>query len=91
MSENTTLHLQRCLDRLQAGEETARKELLSIACQRLLRLTRKMLRADGRLQRWEESEDIFQNAMLRLCRALQDIAPGSVREFFRLAAVQVCQ
>jgi RNA polymerase sigma-70 factor (ECF subfamily) len=48
-----------------------------------------MLRGDGRLQRWEETDDVFQNAMLRLCRALQEITPGSVREFFRLAAVQV--
>ena len=89
MAANTTHQLQKCLDRLQAGDEAARKELVNLACQRLLRLTRKMLHADGRLQRWEETDDVFQNAMVRLCRALQDITPGSVREFFRLAAVQV--
>ena len=48
-----------------------------------------MLRADGRLQRWEGTDDVCQNALMRLCRALQDITPGSVREFFRLAAMQV--
>lgn len=89
MAANTTLHLQQCLNRLQGGDEAARKELVNAACQRLLRLTRKMLRADGRLQRWEQTDDVFQNAILRLCRALQGVTPGSVREFFRLAAVQV--
>jgi RNA polymerase sigma factor (sigma-70 family) len=89
MAVDTTVQLQRCLDRLRAGDETARKELLNRACERLRRLTRKMLHADGRLKRWEETDDVFQSAMLRLCRALQDISPGSVREFFRLAAVQV--
>jgi RNA polymerase sigma-70 factor (ECF subfamily) len=89
MATDTTLYLQQCLDRLQAGDEEARKELVNTACERLRRLTRKMLRADGRLRRWEETDDVFQNAMLRLYQALQDISPVSVREFFRLAAVQV--
>src|SRR5260370_29895513 len=89
MTANTTLRLQHCLDRLRAGDEAARKELLNASCERLLRLTRKMFRADGRLQRWEQTDDVFHNAMLRLCRALQEITPGSLREFFRLAAVQV--
>lgn len=89
MAENTTVHLQRCLDRLREGDQAARQELVNAACQRLLRLTRKMLRAEGRLQRWEETDDVFQNAMLRLCRALENVTPGSLREFFRLAALQV--
>lgn len=89
MAVDTTLYLQQCLDRLRAGDEAARDELVNSACERLRRLTRKMLHADGRLRRWEETDDVFQNAMLRLCQALRHISPGSVREFFRLAAVQV--
>src|SRR5260370_13000493 len=88
MSE-TTVHLQTCLDRLRAGDESARAELVNAACERLARLTRKMLNADGRLRRWEESSDVFQNAMIRLCRALEATTPQSLREFFRLAALQI--
>jgi RNA polymerase sigma factor (sigma-70 family) len=88
MSE-TTLRLQACLDRLRAGDETARAELVNVACDRLTRLTRKMLKAEDRLGRWEASSDVFQNAMIRLCRALQATPPQSLREFFRLAALQV--
>jgi RNA polymerase sigma-70 factor (ECF subfamily) len=85
----TTVRLQRCLDRLHAGDEAARDELLNVACDRLARLTRQMFKADGRLRRWEEPGDVFQDAMLRLCRALRAITPRSLCEFYRLAALQV--
>ncbi len=86
---DTTRRLQCCLDRLLAGDETARKELVVAACGRLARLARKMFRAEGRLRGWAETGDVFQNAMLRLCRALQGVRPASPQAFFRLAAVQI--
>jgi RNA polymerase sigma-70 factor (ECF subfamily) len=86
---DTSVRLQACLDRLRSGDVSARQELVSVACDRLARLTRKMFKADGRLQRWEESGDVFQNAMLRLCRALESVTPASLLDFFRLAALQV--
>ncbi len=88
MSE-TTFYIQDCLQRMGRGDQAARQDLLNAACERLNRLVRKMFRADGRLQRWEETGDVFQNAMLRLCRALEEVNPGSPREFFRLAALQI--
>jgi len=88
MSE-TTVHLQGCLDRLRAGDLSARAELVNAACERLARLTRKMLQDEGRLLRWEESSDVFQSSMIRLCRALEATTPQSLREFFRLAALQI--
>src|SRR5262249_48213550 len=39
--------------------------------------------------RWEDTDDVFQNAALRLWNALRDVAPASVRDFFRLATLQV--
>jgi RNA polymerase sigma-70 factor (ECF subfamily) len=89
MADAPTVHLQHCLDRLRAGDEAARDDLLRAACERLTRLTRKMLRADGRVRRWEQTDDVLQNALLRLCRALREETPESLRAFFRLAAVQV--
>jgi RNA polymerase sigma-70 factor (ECF subfamily) len=89
MSEHTTVLLQHCLDRLNAGDAEARQDLLTAACARLTRLARKMFHAEGRLRQWQETGDVFQGAMLRLCRALADVTPASLREFFRLAALQV--
>jgi len=89
MSESTSVHLQRCLDRLRAGDETARKELIDCACRRLTHLTRTMLRDYRRLKRWEDTDDVFQSAMMRLYRALQDVTPPTPRDFHRLAALQI--
>jgi len=76
MEEPRTVHLQHCLDRLRGGDEAARKELLAGACERLTQLTRTMLRDYHRLKRWEETEDVRQNAVLRLYRTLQEVTPA---------------
>jgi RNA polymerase sigma-70 factor (ECF subfamily) len=89
MNEATTIRLQRCLDRLRAGDPVAHRDLLGAASERLRRLARKMLRADGRLRRWVESGDVLNDAVLRLSRALEAVTPETLREFFRLAALQV--
>jgi RNA polymerase sigma-70 factor (ECF subfamily) len=77
------------LDRLRAGDETARGELVKIACERLSRLARRMLRSYPAVRRWEQTDDVLQNAALRLCRSLESVRPESVRSFINLAAVQI--
>ena len=81
--------LQFLIDKVQAGDEAARSALLDHACDRLLRLTRKMFHARRDLRRWEQTDDVFQTAMLRLHRALSDVKPESVRHFFNLGAVMI--
>lgn len=63
--------------------------LIDHACDRLLRLTRKMFHGFAGLSRWERTDDIFQNSMIRLFRALSEIQVESVRHFFNLAATQI--
>jgi RNA polymerase sigma-70 factor (ECF subfamily) len=89
MSDGHTANLERWLDRLKAGDPSARDELLNHACERLRKLTHTMLRDYRRLQRWEETDDVCQNAMLRLHRSLQHLRPPSPRDFYRLAATQI--
>ena len=86
---NQTVQIQGWLDRLQAGDESARKELLNCACERLTRLTRKMLKGYPRLKRWEQTDDVLQNVAVRLYRALRQVKPASAAEFFRLAALNI--
>ncbi len=85
----TDTELQRLIDLAHVGDSTAREALLAHACDRLLRLTRKMFHQHADLRRWEQTDDVFQNAMLRLHRALAEVKVESVRHFFNLAAVQV--
>jgi RNA polymerase sigma factor (sigma-70 family) len=81
--------LQDCVDRLQSGHEQARHELLNCACERLRRLTGQMLHYFPGVRRWEDTDDVFQNAALRLCAALKQVTPRTVNEFIRLAALQI--
>ncbi len=41
------------------------------------------------VRRWVETDDVLQSAVIRLLRALQEVRPGSVRDFFGLAAEQM--
>lgn len=84
-----TIVIQGLLERLQAGDESARGELLSVAEARLRVLTSSMFNRNDRLRRWEETGDVFQNSMVRLNKALQDVKPANVKEFVGLAATQV--
>jgi RNA polymerase sigma factor (sigma-70 family) len=88
MSESND-SLQDCLDRLLAGDEKARLELVSRSCDRLTSLTRQMLKDFPGVRRWEDTDDVFQNAVLRLCTALKQVTPRDVNEFIRLAALQI--
>jgi RNA polymerase sigma-70 factor (ECF subfamily) len=81
--------IQQGLDRLRMGDPTARAELLALASDRLVRIARRMLRADPRVRRWEQTDDVLQHATLRLHQALADVRPAAVRDFFSLASVQV--
>jgi RNA polymerase sigma-70 factor (ECF subfamily) len=84
-----TQRLQHWLDRMHAGDEQARNQLFAHAGERLRQLTRRMLRRFPTLRRWEQTDDVLQNATLRLYRALADLRPESARHFYNLAAVQV--
>jgi RNA polymerase sigma-70 factor (ECF subfamily) len=88
-SANQTTLIEGWLRQVQAGDENARKELLNNACDRLTRLTRKMLKGFGRVKRWEQTDDVVQNALVRLYRSLAKVQPASAIEFYRLAAVNI--
>jgi RNA polymerase sigma-70 factor (ECF subfamily) len=85
---NTTL-LQGCIDRLRAGDLAARDELFRHAGERLHRLARTMLGDFDRLRGFEQTDDIMQNASVRLLRALKDVTPASPTDFLRLAAAVI--
>jgi RNA polymerase sigma-70 factor (ECF subfamily) len=88
-SADQAAQLQAWIDRLQSGDQAARDELLAHACERLRRLTRKMLRGFGGIRRWEQTDDVLQNALLRLWTALRQVTPRTVRDFCGLAALQI--
>jgi RNA polymerase sigma-70 factor (ECF subfamily) len=77
------------LARLRQGETSAINGLLDHAGERLVHLTRKMLAGFESVHRYEQTDDVLQNALVRLTRALRECAPEDSRHFFRLAALQI--
>jgi RNA polymerase sigma-70 factor (ECF subfamily) len=89
VADASTSELQELIERTNAGDDAARAKLIEHACGRLRALTRRMLQDFRRVHRWEETDDVLQNALVRLLQALRAAPPASVAEFFRLAARQI--
>jgi RNA polymerase sigma-70 factor (ECF subfamily) len=87
--DDHSTEIERCIDRLRSGDPTVRDELLAHAVGRLTRITHIMLREFPRVHRWEDTDDVRQNAVLRLSRALSEVQPPTVADFFRLATTQI--
>jgi RNA polymerase sigma factor (sigma-70 family) len=88
-SENHTVMIEGWIARLKTGDDQARKELINLATERLTRLSRKMLRGFQRVKRWEATDDVVQNALMRLYRTLADVQPATAVDFYRLAATNI--
>ncbi len=78
--------LQGILDRLAAGDESSRDELIRHAWNRLRRLTRIISNDFPKVRRWEQTEDILQNAAVRLWKTLEKAELKDTRHFLRLSA-----
>jgi len=89
MSAGSNTQLQGLISLARTGDERAKSLLVDHACDRLLKLTRKMFRGFPGLRRWEQTDDVFQNSVIRLHRALASVEIESVRHFFHLAAEMV--
>jgi RNA polymerase sigma-70 factor (ECF subfamily) len=84
-----TTQLQNWLELARRGDVEARGAILEHTCDRLRKLSRKMLRGFPKVRRWSETDDVLQNALLRLHRALAEVRPKSPRQFYGLAATQI--
>lgn len=89
MTAETNEDLQMCLERMEEGDLLARDQLIALACPRLFRIAERMLQDYPRLKRWEQAEDVFQNAVMRLRRSLEQLTPRSPSEFYGLAATHI--
>lgn len=84
-----TLAMQRLVDQLQAGDLSAQDEICRRVGERLQRLASKMLKTYPGVNRWEQTDDVLQNSLLRLLKALKAVRPDNMRAFFGLATEQL--
>lgn len=84
-----TAQLQDCLQRMRAGDQAARNELVNGVVSQMERLARRMLRGFPNVARWADTDDVLQNALVRLLKRLEKVEPESLRGFLALAAVEI--
>jgi RNA polymerase sigma factor (sigma-70 family) len=81
--------LRGCLRRLSEGDDSAREEILEVCNHRLRELSSRLLGRFAKVRRWDNTDDVAQNAALRLYRALGESVPDSPRGLMGLMATQI--
>ena len=74
------------LERHQAGDDSARRELLEISMRRLRLLAHRILDDIPSVRRFEDTDDLLQNSVVRLWKYLAERQPETPVDYFRLAA-----
>lgn len=89
MSRDTTQIVALLASAADTGDDDAYVRVMQRSIDRLVTLTRRMLAAYPHLHRWEETDDVFQEVSIRLCRSLRELKPRSAEELFALAKLQI--
>jgi RNA polymerase sigma factor (sigma-70 family) len=84
-----TLRMNDWIYRGRQGDRSAYDSLLRAAQQRLEHMAQAMMSRYPRVRECVEMDDVLQNAVLRLLRALEVCSLSSTREFYNLAAEQI--
>jgi DNA-directed RNA polymerase specialized sigma24 family protein len=84
-----TTSLLDMLTRYRDGDTAALDALLRRIGERLERLASRMLRRYPVVREREQTDDVLNNALVRLTRALREVRPSSTAGFFGLAAEQI--
>ncbi|MFM8283978.1 MAG: sigma-70 family RNA polymerase sigma factor [Planctomycetaceae bacterium] len=74
---------------LRAGLPEARDAVVSAAAERIRVVARRMLRSFPAVHRWDDTDDVAQNAAMRLPRALATTVPETPEHLVNLVTLQV--
>jgi RNA polymerase sigma-70 factor (ECF subfamily) len=88
-SELQTTHMHGLVLRMREEDAEAADLLIRAAVGRMEALARHELRRSPVIRRWHDAEDVLQNALMRLQRALYRVQPASMRHFHSLAAEMI--
>lgn len=77
------------VEQLREGNPKAREMLFEVSADRLMRMTRKMLKGFRKVRRWEETGDVFAEVYLNLRNALERVVPNDARHFLNLAGQHI--
>lgn len=91
MDLNDTLanQLQRHLDALAAGDRSARDRIVELCSDRMQLLVERMLSRFPNVRRWEQADDVFQEATIRFLRSLDQMTLATPRDLMAIAITQI--
>jgi RNA polymerase sigma factor (sigma-70 family) len=73
----------------EAVRRTARDRIVAATIEHMRSIAHRMLRGFPQVRRWDETDDVVQNAALRLSRALESVVPRDGRHLLGLIALEV--
>lgn len=80
---------QRLVELAQGSDPAAFDALIHHVSRRLCAITHRMLATYPQVRRWEQTDDVLQELLLRLNRSLREVRPQSAAAFFGLAVTQL--
>jgi len=83
-----TSQVGQLFDALRADDSDARERLIEFATARLKGMAHRMLRSNP-VARWEQSDDLLQQTLIRLHRNLENSSCGDARSLLGFAAVEM--
>lgn len=81
--------LQSLFPAVVAGEAGAREEVVGIVAERMRLFAHRMLRSFRAVRRWDDTDDVVQNAAIRFLRALDGTTPETPSHLVNLAILQI--
>lgn len=81
--------LEASFEALRAGDRATRERIVELMAGRMRSMAHRMLRSFKAVRRWDDTDDVVQNASLRFLRALDETVPESPKHLVNLAALQI--
>lgn len=81
--------LEAVFEPLRSGDPAARERIVELMTGRMRSMAHRMLQSFKAVRRWDDTDDVVQNASLRFLRALDETVPESPKHLVNLAALQI--
>jgi RNA polymerase sigma factor (sigma-70 family) len=84
---NTTEHLEKLLAQFRNGDQDSKFQIVEFSFKRFKKLAKRMIASYPLLRSKADTDDLLQNFLIRLTKAIESIIPNSSVDFFQLASV----
>lgn len=84
---DTTQHVEKLLQLLKNGDPNSKIQIIEFSFKRFKKLAKRMIASYPLLRTKADTDDLLQNFIIRLSKAIDSIVPKNSLDFFQLASV----